>query len=98
MCATLPYMNDTAHKLKTRTVNSNGTPSNQFGYYEMREQPSTGKRRSYFKVLVNLDEHEKPEQAVTAWSDEIERLRGLGRVKRADWLESKLEKLRRLMD
>ena len=32
----------------------------------MREQPSTGKKRSYFKVLVNLDEHENAEAAVQA--------------------------------
>lgn len=92
-------MNDTP-TLKKRKVLSGPyrTPSYQYGYYEMRIQESTGKRRSYFKVLVNLDEHDTPEQAVTAWSDEVERLRGLGRTKRADWLESKLEKLRRLMD
>lgn len=95
MCATLPRMNDTP-TLRTRTVNSNGTPSNQLGYYEMREQPSTGKRRSYFKVLVNLDEHKDEHAALKAWPEEVARLRGLGRAKRADWLESKLEKLRRL--
>lgn len=92
-------MNDTP-TLKTRKVLSGPyrTPSYQYGYYEMRTQESTGKRRSYFKVLVNLDEHDTPEQAVNAWSYEVERLRGLGRNKRADWLESKLEKLGRLMD
>jgi hypothetical protein len=44
--------------LKTRKVLSGGTPSHQYGYYEIRTQQSTGKRRSYFKILVNLDEHE----------------------------------------
>ena len=90
-------MNDTP-TLRTRTVNSNGTPSHQYGYYGMREQPSTGKRRSYFKVLVNLDEHETPRDALHEWPDEVERLRWTGRTKRADWLEAKLNKLRGLMD
>ncbi len=100
MCATLPHMNDTAHSLKTRKVLSGPyrTPSHQYGYYEMREQPSTGKRRSYFKVLVNLDEHDSPEIALQEWPEEVDRLRKAGRVKRADWLEDKLNKLRRLMD
>ena len=90
-------MNDTP-TLRTRTVNSNGTPSHQYGYYEMREQPSTGKRRSYFKVLLNLDEHETTRDALHEWPDEVERLRWTGRTKRADWLEAKLNKLRGLMD
>ena len=87
-----------APNLKTRTVNSNGTPSHQYGYYEMRTQESTSKRRSYFKVLVNLDEHETPREALHEWPDEVERLRCVGRDKRADWLQGKLDKLRRLMD
>ncbi len=94
MYAIISHMSDTAHNYKTRTVNSNGTPSHQYGLYEMRTQPSTGKRRSYFKVLVNLDEHTTPEEALSAWPEEVDRLREAGRTKRADWLESKLEKLR----
>jgi hypothetical protein len=97
MCAIVPHMNETP-TLRTRTVNSNGTPSHQYGYYEMRTQGSTGKRRSYFKVLVNLDEHETPEIALSEWPDEVERLRRAGRAKRADWLQGKLEKLGPLMD
>jgi hypothetical protein len=89
-------MNGTPN-LKTRKVLSGGTPSYRYGYYEMRTQPSTGKRRSYFKVLVNLDEHESPEAALSAWSEEIERLRGLGREKRAEWLQRKLDRLRDLL-
>lgn len=85
---------DTHHK--TRRVLSHGTPSHQFGYYEQRTQESTGNRRSYFKVLVNLDEHDSPQAALAAWPDEVRRLREVGRVKRADWLGSKLEKLREL--
>ena len=98
MCATLPHMNDTTHNLKTRTVLSGPyrTPSHQYGYYEMRTQESTGKRRSYFKVLVNLDEHETPQQAITAWSEEVERLRGDGRTRQADKLQGKLDRLREL--
>jgi hypothetical protein len=85
------------HSFKTRKVLSGGTPSHQYGYYEMRTQASTGKRRSYFQVLVNLDEHEKPEIALQEWPKEVVRLREVGRTRRADWLESKLDKLRGLM-
>ena len=97
MCATLPRMDATTHSLKTRTVNSNGTPSHQYGYYEQRTQESTGKRRSYFRVLVNLDEHDAPEKALAAWPEEVRRLREVGRDKRAEWLQGKLERLRGLM-
>jgi len=55
VCSTT-HMKKTSN-LKTQRVLSGGTPSHQYGYYEMRPQESTGKRRSYFKVLVNLDEH-----------------------------------------
>jgi len=88
-------MNDTPN-LKTRNVLSGGTPSYQYGYYEMRTQQSTGKRRSYFKVLVNLDEHESPEAALAQWPDDIRRLRAAGRDKRADWLQGKLDRLHEL--
>lgn len=81
---------------RTRKVLSGGTPSHQYGYYEMRTQEKTGKRRSYFKVLVNLDEHETPEIALSEWPDEVQRLRGVGRDKRADWLQGKLDRLREL--
>ena len=83
---------------KTRKVLSSGTPSYQYGFYEMRTQESTGKRHSYFKVLANLDEYEKPEIALQEWSKEVKRLREVGREKRADWLGAKLDTLRRLMD
>lgn len=62
----------------------------------MREQPSTGKRRSRFKVLVNLDEHPTPEDAATAWTEEVSRPRRVGRNKRADRLENKLSRLEEL--
>lgn len=88
-------MNDTPN-LTTRMVLSGGTPSHQYGYYEMRTQERTGKRRSYFKVLVNLDEHQTPGEALSAWPGEVARLRSAGRDKRADWLEGKLERLKEL--
>ena len=88
-------MNSTPN-LKTRKVLSGGTPSHQYGYYEMRTQESTGKRRSYFKLLVNLDEHQSPKEALAAWPEEVERLRLVGRDKRADWLQDKLNRLREL--
>ena len=81
---------------KTRRVLSGGTPSYQLGYYEMRTQESTGKRRSYFKVLVNLDEHDSPENALAAWPGEVRRLREVGRDRRAERLQGKLERLRKL--
>ena len=90
-------MTDTLN-LKTRRVLSGGTPSHQYGYYEMRTQESTGKRRSYFKVLVNLDEHASPEEALREWPEEVERLRAVGRDKRADWLQRKLDRLQELME
>lgn len=83
---------------KTRKVLSGGTPSYQYGYYEMRTRESTGKRRSYFKVLVNLDEHESPEVALREWPEEVERLRSVGRSKRADWLQDKLDRLQELTE
>ena len=45
----------------------------------MRTQPHTGKRLSYFKVLVNSDEHETPQDALAAWPEDIRRLRGVER-------------------
>jgi hypothetical protein len=84
--------------LKTRNVLSGGTPSHQLGYYEMRTQHSTGKRRSCFKVLVNLDEHENPQQALSAWSEEVERLQEVGREKRVEWLQRKLDRLQDLTE
>ena len=86
-------MND-ERNYRTRRVLSGGTPSHQYGYYEMRAQASTGKRRSYFKVLVNLDEHASPEAALEQWPGEVKRLREVGREKRADWLQGKLDVLR----
>ena len=92
-------MNDTAHNLKTRKVLSGPykTPSHQYGYYEMREQPSTGKRRSYFNVLVNLDQYEDQHKALKAWPRDIENLEEMGKSRQARKLQTKLDKLRGLM-
>lgn len=57
-----------------------------------------GKRRSAFVVDVHLGEHPTPESALEAWPPEIERLRAIGRDRRADSLETKLEKLTRLRE
>lgn len=98
MCATLPYMNNTAHSLKTRKVlcGPYRTPSHQYGYYEMRTQESTGKRRSYFKVLVNLDQYEDEHAALKAWPTDVERLEAMGKSRAAAKLQVKLERLREL--
>lgn len=77
---------------KMRKVTSRGTPSYQLGHYEMKGSP--GKRRSAFKVDVHLGEHETPEDAVRAWSLEVDHLRHVGREKQAEKLSNKLEKLR----
>ena len=45
----------------------------------MRTQPHTGKWLSFFKVLVNLDEYETPQDALAAWPEDIRRLRGVER-------------------
>lgn len=79
---------------KIRKVTSRGTPSYQLGHYEM--QGDVGQRRSRFKVVVHLGEHATPEEAITAWSEEVGNLRKLGRNNKADKLERKLEELRSL--
>ncbi len=79
---------------KVRKVTSRGTPSYQFGHYEMKGL--SGKRRSVFKVDVHLGEYETPEAALSAWSEEIDHLRGIGRENKAEKLQSKLERLREL--
>lgn len=77
---------------KIRRVASRGTPSYQLGYYSM----IGGKRRSVFKLLVHLGEHPTPDDAISAWSDEVVKLRAIGRDNKADKLERKLEELRSL--
>jgi hypothetical protein len=78
-------------RYKVRRVVSRGTPSYQLGHYEMTGEP--GARRSRFKVLVHLGEHETPEAALEAWREDVERARRVGRDKTAAWIEEKVRKL-----
>jgi hypothetical protein len=80
---------------KIRKVVSRGTPSYQLGHYEM--QGEKGTRRSVFKVIVHLGEHATPEEASAAWTEDIRRLRVVGRESKAEKLQGKLDKLRGLM-
>lgn len=79
---------------RIRKVTSRGTPSYQLGHYEMTGD--TGKRRSVFKVDVHLGEHATPEDAVSAWSEEVGKLRSVGRENKADKLRAKLSRLQSL--
>ena len=81
---------------KVRKVTSRGTPSYQLGHYEMHGPP--GKRRSVFKVDVHFGEYQTPEEALSAWPEEIRHLRSIGRENKADRLESKLNKLYELVE
>ena len=82
---------DAKSRYKVRRVVSRGTPSYQFGHYEMTGKP--GSRRSVFKVLVHLGEHEAPEAALEAWREDVERARRVGREKTAARIEAKIRKL-----
>ena len=82
---------DAKSRYKVRRVVSRGTPSYQFGHYEMTVKP--GSRRSVFKVLVHLGEHEAPEAALEAWHEDVERARRVGREKTAARIEAKIRKL-----
>jgi hypothetical protein len=79
---------------KIRKVVSRGTPSYQLGHYEM--QGEKGKRRSVFKVDVHLGEHATPEEAMEAWTEDIRRLRDIGRESKAQKLQDKVNRLREL--
>lgn len=85
-------MDKAEHKI--RRVTSRGTPSYQLGHYEMQGEP--GKRRSVFKVDIHLGEHPTVEDAIGGWSQEIGRLRAIGRERKADKLQSKLQLLEEL--
>ena len=82
---------DTGQRYRVRRVVSRGTPSYQFGYYETRGDP--GRKRSYFRVVVHLGEHETADQAARAWREDIARCRGVERDRTADKLAAKLRKL-----
>jgi len=81
----------TKTRYKVRRVVSRGTPSYQLGHYEMTGKP--GSRRSRFKVLVHLGEHETPEAALDAWREDVESARCVGRDKTAARIEAKIHKL-----
>jgi hypothetical protein len=78
-------------RYKVRRVVSRGTPSHQLGHYEMMGEP--GARRSVFKVLVHLGDHQTPEAALEAWREDAVRARSVGREKTAARIEAKIRKL-----
>ncbi len=78
-------------RYKVRRVVSRGSPSYQVGHYEMTGKP--GSRRSVFKVLVHLGEHQTPEAALEAWREDVERARRVGRDKAVVRIEAKIRKL-----
>jgi hypothetical protein len=82
---------DAKTRYKVRRVVSRGTPSYQLGHYEMTGEP--GSRRSVFKVLVHLGEHQTPEAALEEWREDVERARRVGRDKTAVRIEAKMRKL-----
>jgi hypothetical protein len=82
---------DAKSRYKVRRVVSRGSPSYQLGHYEMTGKP--GSRRSVFKVLVHLGEHQTPEAALDAWREDVERARSVGRDKTAARIEEKIRKL-----
>jgi hypothetical protein len=82
---------DAKSRYKVRRVVSRGTPSYQLGHYEMTGKP--GSRRSVFRVLVHLGEHQTPEAALEAWREDVERARRVGREKTAARTEAKIRKL-----
>ncbi len=60
-------------------------------------QGPAGKRRSVFKIDVHLGEHATPEEAIAAWSEDLRRLRDIGRESKAEKLQQKLDRLQRMM-
>lgn len=85
-------MNEPARKIRQSI--SRGTPSYQLGHYEMSGEQ--GKRRSIFKVDVHLGEHPTAEDALTAWTNEVETLQTT-RPRKAEKLQAKMDRLKALM-
>ena len=81
---------------KVRMAVSRGTPSYQYGHYEM--QGPAGQRRSAFKVDVHLGEHATPEEALATWPQEVDHLRQMGRESKAEKLQGKLDRLQELTE
>ncbi len=66
-------------------------------YFQLvRSYREGGKVRQ--EVLVHLGTHERPEDALAAWPQEVGHLRKIGREDQADKLETNLEKLRMLTE
>jgi len=86
------HMNEAIYRIRKST--SRGTPSYQLGHYEM--SGDKGKRRSVFKVNVHLGEHATADDALSAWPEDVVRLRAIGRESKADKLQAKLDRLREL--
>jgi hypothetical protein len=64
-------------------------------YFQLvRSYREEGKVRQ--EILVHLGTHERPEDALAVWPQEVEHLRKIGREGQADKLEANLEKLREL--
>ena len=87
---------DPKPRYKVRRVVSRGSPSYQFGHYEMTGKP--GARRSVFKVLVHLGEHATPEAALAAWREDVERSRSVGRDRTTARIEEKIRKIERAVN
>jgi hypothetical protein len=66
-------------------------------YFQLvRSYREEGKVRQ--EVLVHLGTHERPEDALAAWPQEVAHLRKIGRTEQADKLEANLNKLRTLTE
>ncbi len=61
-------------------------------------QGGKGNRRSVFKVDVHLGEHPTAEDALSAWSREVDHLQQIGRESKAENLRSKLNRLQKLLE
>jgi hypothetical protein len=76
-----------------RRVKSRGTGP----YFQLaRSYREGGKVKQ--EVLVHLGEHPTPDAALDAWPSDVEHLRAIGRVDQADKLQSKLDRLRALVE
>jgi hypothetical protein len=59
-------------------------------------QGEKGKRRSVFKVDVHLGEYATAEDALHVWPHKIDQIRQIGRDRKAEKLQAKLERPREL--
>lgn len=76
-----------------RRVKSRGTGP----YFQLvRSYREGGKVKQ--EVLVHLGEHPTTETALDAWPAQVEHLRAIGRDGQAEKLQSKLDRLRELME